>query len=47
MFGIIATVVAGVALAGAATVTIVHTATSGPGSSGAPTTQVVTYDEGK
>jgi hypothetical protein len=47
MFGILATVFAGVALAGAATLSVVHSASGGPGSSGAPTTQTITYDEGK
>ena len=47
MFGILATAFAGVALAGAATFTIAHSAASGPGDSGAPTTQVVTYSDGK
>lgn len=46
MFGIIATVFAGVALAGAATLSIVQVGTGGP-TGKAPVTQTVTYDAGK
>jgi hypothetical protein len=44
--GVLATILAGVALAGAATFSIVQVATGGPEGS-APPTQSVTYDAGK